>query len=227
MSRSMFYRKSKAPGQAELRMRIREIAMARQRFGYQRIHVLLRPEGWKINHKRVHRLHCQEGLQVRMRVRRRKRLSLHGGPAPVPKGRNMQGDHALAVAGSIKARGGIYEVLVHAEQLALLNGVMNPDGDRVVRASPVARTLLTASDRRRLSWQPRAGHRMLAAALGFRTIVHMSHDSKEWKKARLHAHGVEVVEHEVNLTSYTAADLPTSSFESISPVIATSPLQNA
>ena len=67
-------------------MRIREIAMARPQFGYQRIHVLLRREGWKINHKRVHRLYCLEGLQVRMRVRRRKRLSLHRGP--VPEGRD-------------------------------------------------------------------------------------------------------------------------------------------
>lgn len=62
--------------------------MARPRFGYQRIHILLRREGWQINHKRVHRLYCLEGLQVRMRVRRRKRLSLHRGPAPVPEGRN-------------------------------------------------------------------------------------------------------------------------------------------
>jgi putative transposase len=65
-----------------LRMRIREIALSRPRFGYLRIHVLLRREGWRINRKRVHRLYRLEGLQVRMRVRRRKRLSLHRGPAP-------------------------------------------------------------------------------------------------------------------------------------------------
>ena len=64
-------------------MRIREIANARPRFGYERIHVLLRREGWQINVKRVYRLYCLEGLQVRMRRRRRKRLSLHRGmPAP-------------------------------------------------------------------------------------------------------------------------------------------------
>ena len=65
-------------------MRIREIALSRPRFGYLRIHVLLRREGWRINRKRVHRLYRLEGLQVRMRVRRRKRLSLHRGPAPRP-----------------------------------------------------------------------------------------------------------------------------------------------
>ena len=88
MSRSTFYRKSTAPRQLELRRRIREIAMSRPRFGYQRIHILLRREGWQINHKRVHRLYRLEGLQVRMRVRRRKRLSLHLGPALAPVGRH-------------------------------------------------------------------------------------------------------------------------------------------
>ena len=62
--------------------------MARPRFGAARIHIMLRREGWKVNHKRVHRLYCLEGLQVRMRVRRRKRLSMHRGPAPAPDTRN-------------------------------------------------------------------------------------------------------------------------------------------
>jgi len=63
-------------------MRIRELALSRPRFGYLRIHVLLNREGWNVNRKRVHRLYRLEGLQVRMRVRRQKRLSLHRGPAP-------------------------------------------------------------------------------------------------------------------------------------------------
>lgn len=58
--------------------------MSRPRFGYERIHALLRREGWFVNLKRVHRLYRLEGLQVRMRVRRRKRMSLHRGPAPKP-----------------------------------------------------------------------------------------------------------------------------------------------
>ena len=45
---------------------------------------MLRREGWKINHKRVYRLYRLEGLQVRMRPRRKKRLSLHRCPAPIP-----------------------------------------------------------------------------------------------------------------------------------------------
>ena len=67
-------------------MRIREIAHARPRFGFLRIWVLLRREGWKVNHKRVRRLYRLEGLQLRMRVRRRKHVALHRGPAPVPVG---------------------------------------------------------------------------------------------------------------------------------------------
>ncbi len=83
-SRAGWYRKSTAKDQTALRMRIREIALDRPRFGFQRIHIVLRREGWKVNRKRVHRLYRLEGLQVRMRVRRRKRLSLHRGPAPKP-----------------------------------------------------------------------------------------------------------------------------------------------
>jgi putative transposase len=43
--------------------------MNRPRFGYERIHIVLRREGWKGNRKRVHRLYRLEGLQVRMRMR--------------------------------------------------------------------------------------------------------------------------------------------------------------
>ena len=58
----------------------------RPRFGFLRIWVLLRREGWPINKKRVRRLYRLEGLQRRMRVRRRKHIALHRGPAPVPAG---------------------------------------------------------------------------------------------------------------------------------------------
>jgi putative transposase len=89
LRRSTWYRRSHAKDQTPLRMRIRELALNRPRFGYLRIHVLLRREGWLINRKRVHRLYRLDGLQVRMRVRRRKRLSLHRGPVPVPTATNQ------------------------------------------------------------------------------------------------------------------------------------------
>jgi putative transposase len=89
LRRSTWYRRSQARDQTALRMRIRELALNRPRFGYLRIHVLLRREGWLINRKRVHRLYRLDGLQVRMRVRRRKRLSLHRGPVPTPSAANQ------------------------------------------------------------------------------------------------------------------------------------------
>jgi putative transposase len=90
LSAGCWYRKSTARDQSALRMRIREIALSRPRFGYERIHILLRREGWHVNLKRVHRLYCLDGLQVRMRVRRHKRLSLHRGPALAPTERSQR-----------------------------------------------------------------------------------------------------------------------------------------
>jgi len=55
-----------------LRMRILDIASARVRYGYKRIHVLLLREGWKVNHKAVYRIYRQEGLNLRYRQRRKK-----------------------------------------------------------------------------------------------------------------------------------------------------------
>lgn len=57
-----------------LAKRIKELAASRIRFGFQRIHILLRREGWKVNRKRVHRLYCLEGLQLR-RKKAKKRVS--------------------------------------------------------------------------------------------------------------------------------------------------------
>jgi putative transposase len=85
-SRTSWYRRSTAKDQGPLRLRIRELAQQRPRFGFNRIWVLLRREGWKVNLKRVRRLYRLDGLQIRMRVRRRKHIALHRGPAPAPTG---------------------------------------------------------------------------------------------------------------------------------------------
>jgi putative transposase len=85
-SRAAWYRSSQARDQTALRLRIRELAHARPCFGYLRIWVLLRREGWPINRKRVRRLYRFDGLQMRVRVRRRKHMALHRGPAPAPAG---------------------------------------------------------------------------------------------------------------------------------------------
>lgn len=54
-----------------LRQRLRELAGERRRFGYRRLTVMLRREGWPVNPKRVYRLYCEEGLRVRRRQRKR------------------------------------------------------------------------------------------------------------------------------------------------------------
>ncbi len=71
-SKSSYHYKSRKDGQAVLRKRIREIAETRVRYGYRRIHVLLRREGWEINHKRTYRLYCEEGLQMRSKTPKRR-----------------------------------------------------------------------------------------------------------------------------------------------------------
>ena len=70
-TRAAWYRKSTRAGPDGAGVRIRELAHARPRFGYQRITVLLRREGWLVNRKRVRRLYRLQGLQLR-----------HAGAAP-------------------------------------------------------------------------------------------------------------------------------------------------
>lgn len=65
--RSCRYRSRRGPENEQLRQRLRELAEQRRRFGYKRLHVLLRREGWKVNHKRVHRIYVEEKLAVRKR----------------------------------------------------------------------------------------------------------------------------------------------------------------
>ncbi len=57
--------------QVALRHRLRELASVRVRFGYRRLTVLLRREGWLVNAKRVYRLYTEEGLAVRTKVRKK------------------------------------------------------------------------------------------------------------------------------------------------------------
>ncbi len=52
-------------------MQIKEIALTRIRYGYRRIHVLLKHEGWKINQNQVYRIYCQEGLNLRSKTKRK------------------------------------------------------------------------------------------------------------------------------------------------------------
>jgi len=77
ISRTSFRYRSTRDGQVALRMRINEIAAVRVRYGYKRIHVLLRREGWGINHKRVYRIYCEEGLNLRVKRPKRRVSAAH------------------------------------------------------------------------------------------------------------------------------------------------------
>ena len=74
VSRSYFYYQPRPRDDRAERARIKEIAAARVRFGMWRIHALMRREGWVINHKKTHRIYCEEGLNLR-RKRPRRRVS--------------------------------------------------------------------------------------------------------------------------------------------------------
>lgn len=73
VNRTSLRKRSTRDKQEYLRKRIREIAAIRVRYGYRRIHVLLKREGWQINHKRVYRLYREEGLHLERKSRYRKK----------------------------------------------------------------------------------------------------------------------------------------------------------
>ena len=109
----------------------------------------------------------------------------------------LKRDSDLAVAGSIKARGGFYDVLKHTEDLAIEGGFLDgPDDDPMKLASPEAKAFF-AKHKVQVASTGNLGISigMMSAYLGYQAIVHMSCDAKQWKKDYLRAHGVTVVEY--------------------------------
>lgn len=114
----------------------------------------------------------------------------------------VKDDNDLPVAGSIKARGGVFEVFIFAEQLAREKGILTPEDSITALAQEEARTLF--------------GHYTIAVgstgnlglsvgiaarSLGFKAVVHMSADAKQWKVDRLTRLGVKVVRHKADYTT--------------------------
>ena len=77
--------RSRRPDDAAIRARLRDLASQRRRFGYRRLHVLLKREGTHMNHKKLRRLYREERLQVRRRVGRKRAAGLRV-PMTIPQG---------------------------------------------------------------------------------------------------------------------------------------------
>jgi D-serine dehydratase len=117
----------------------------------------------------------------------------------------VKADHDLPMTGSVKARGGVYELLCRVEAVALVEGLVKPGEALTPLLTPAAKALFSRH-RIVVASTGNLGFSigLVARAFGLEAEVHMSHDAKTWKKERLRRTGAHVIEHPVDYTETVA-----------------------
>ena len=89
MDPRVYRRVSKRSTDIDLRDRLKELSSERRRFGYRRLHILLKREGWAVNWKKLYRIYREEGLTVRKRGGRKRAVGTRA-PMAIPQGPNQR-----------------------------------------------------------------------------------------------------------------------------------------
>ena len=134
VDRSSIRYRCRRPGDAAARLRLRELAGQRRRFGYRRLHLMLAREGWSMNQKRFRRLYREEKLQVRRRGGRKRALGVRA-PLALPSGPNER--WSLDFASDCFTDGRRFRILAIVDDFTRESLALIPDtslsGTRVAR----------------------------------------------------------------------------------------------
>jgi putative transposase len=145
MNRATFYYRSHAKDRSALKMRLRDLAMSRVRFGYLRLTVMLKREGWEVGKKLVYRLYRELGLQMRTKKRRKLASEQRGA---VEKAERANQRWSMDFSTDRLENGRYFRTLTVVDQYTRECPVLEPA--QSLRAAKVSSTLW-------IKWRPRVG----------------------------------------------------------------------